>query len=251
MAADTTHSKDHADQVEKGIAGPESSSYHLDRMYTAGGHVNDRSQPGLPVVHRTFANPSPLGLLSFATGIFLVSVLGLEARGVTNPNVLLGVLIFFGGVGQFTAGVMEFFTGNTFGATLWCSYSAFNFSYAMIYIPGTGIIAAYTDPETGTLSPEFNQAVALYLWAWFIVNTFYAIAAVRSSWVLFIDLIILDLGFLLLAVGFMTGDRGVLRGGYAVLLVTAFLSYWAGCAGLWAGGTTPINLPTFAMYKDT
>jgi len=60
-----------ADQAEKGNP-PGPSFSHLDRMYTAGGHVNDRSQPGFPVVHRTFASPSPLGLLSFATGIFLL-----------------------------------------------------------------------------------------------------------------------------------------------------------------------------------
>jgi len=142
---------------------------------------------------------------------------------------------------------MEFFTGNTvralfpisppainpgpnhlfifqFGATLWASYSAFNFSYAMIYIPGTGILASYTDAETGALSPEFNQAVAIYLWAWFILNTLYVIAAVRSSWVLFIDLTVLSLGFLLLAVGFMENNDDVLTAGYAVMLVTAFLS---------------------------
>ncbi|KAL3464263.1 GPR1/FUN34/yaaH family-domain-containing protein [Aspergillus heterothallicus] len=226
--SENTQFADHADQAEKGtLPGPSFS--HLDRMYTAGGHVNDRSQPG----------------------IFLVATLGLHARGVQTPNVFLGVLIFFGGLGQFTAAVMEFFTGNTFGATLWASYSAFNFSYAMIYIPGTGILASYTDAETGALSPEFNQAVAIYLWAWFILNTLYVIAAVRSSWVLFIDLAVLSLGFLLLAVGFMENDDDVLTAGYAIMLVTAFLSYWAGCAGLWAGGTTPINLPTFSMYKDS
>ncbi|KAL4750491.1 hypothetical protein BDW72DRAFT_213367 [Aspergillus terricola var. indicus] len=247
MADNTT---DHASQLEKGLGGSPPTFAHLDRTHTAGGHVNDRSQPGLPVVHRTFANPSPLGLLSFATGIFLISTLGLHARGVETPNVLLGVLIFFGGLGQFLAAVMEFFTGNTFGATLWATYSAFNFSYAMIYIPGTGILAAYTDAETGALSPEFNQAVAIYLWAWFIVNTLYVIAAVRSSWVLFIDLGILSLGFLLLAVAYMTGDQAVMTAGYSVTMVTAALSYWAGCAGLWAGGTTPINLPMFPMYKE-
>lgn len=42
---------------------------HLERFHTAGGHVNDRSQPALPVYHRTFASPSPLGLISFGTGI--------------------------------------------------------------------------------------------------------------------------------------------------------------------------------------
>jgi hypothetical protein len=25
---------------------------------------------------------------------------------------------------------------------------------------------------------------------------------------------------------------------------------WAGCAGLWAGGLTPIDLPTFPMAKS-
>jgi len=41
----------------------------LERLQTAAGHTDDRTQPSLPVVHRRFANPAPLGLLSFATGI--------------------------------------------------------------------------------------------------------------------------------------------------------------------------------------
>jgi succinate-acetate transporter protein len=45
-----------------------STDDHLDRARTAGGHIEDRSQPALPVVHRRLANPAPLGLLSFATG---------------------------------------------------------------------------------------------------------------------------------------------------------------------------------------
>jgi succinate-acetate transporter protein len=49
------------DQAEKYI--PE----HLERQRTSGGHYNDRTQPGLPIIHRTFASPAPLGLLSFAT----------------------------------------------------------------------------------------------------------------------------------------------------------------------------------------
>jgi succinate-acetate transporter protein len=83
------------------------------RQRTAGGHVDDRSQPSLPVVHRSFANPAPLGLLSFATGIFLISILGVHARGVQTPNVLVNVLLFFGGVCQFISGIMEFIAGDT------------------------------------------------------------------------------------------------------------------------------------------
>lgn len=43
-------------------------SEHLERLKTTGGHPDDRTQPSLPVIHRSLANPAPLGLLSFATG---------------------------------------------------------------------------------------------------------------------------------------------------------------------------------------
>lgn len=54
--------------VEK--AGPsEFHNDHLKHSYAAGGYPNDHSQASLPAVHLKFASPSPLGLLSFATGM--------------------------------------------------------------------------------------------------------------------------------------------------------------------------------------
>lgn len=88
-------------------------SQYLERLRTAGGHIDDRGQPSLPQVHRSFANPAPLGLLSFATSVFLISILGVHAQNIQTPNVLVGVLLFFGGLCQFIAGIMEFMTGNT------------------------------------------------------------------------------------------------------------------------------------------
>ncbi|KAJ0155437.1 hypothetical protein HZ326_2332 [Fusarium oxysporum f. sp. albedinis] len=216
---------------------------------TAGGHVEDRGQPALPVVHRRFANPSPLGLLSFATGIFLISSFGVHARGIQTPNVMIAVLIFFGGICQYIVGIMEFITGNTFGTAVFMSYGAFNISYSMIYLPGSGIIAAYTD-ESGALSPDFQQAIAMYLWAWFILTVIYTVAAVRSSWVLFLDLLALDICLILLAAGNMVNSTSVLNAGYAFGYLVAVMSYWAGCAGLFAGGVTPFEVPTFPMYKE-
>ena len=52
-----------ASKAENGI-----TTQQLEQVRTAGGHVDDRTQPSLPVVHRSLANPAPLGLLSFATG---------------------------------------------------------------------------------------------------------------------------------------------------------------------------------------
>jgi succinate-acetate transporter protein len=157
--------------------------------------------------------------------------------------------------------------GEQFGATVFPSYGAFNLSYAMIYLPGSGILAAYTDEKTGALSPQFNQALAMYVWAWFILTAIFTFAAIRSSWVLFLDLFFLDIVLILLGVGFMANSSAILTAGYSFGFVVAFLSCklssitsfskhkrlirkdWAGCAGLWAGGITPIELPTFAMHK--
>jgi hypothetical protein len=63
---------DQADRLEKHVAASSDNSgqAHLERLHTKGGHDDDRTQPSLPVVHRSFANPAPLGLLSFATGVF-------------------------------------------------------------------------------------------------------------------------------------------------------------------------------------
>ncbi|KAI0023958.1 GPR1/FUN34/yaaH family-domain-containing protein [Xylariomycetidae sp. FL0641] len=221
----------------------------LERSRTPGGHLEDRTQPAMPVVHRRFGNPAPLGLLSFATSVFLICTTGLQARGVAHPNVIVGVMVFFGGVAQMIAGIMEFFIGNTFGGTLFMSYSSFNLSYAMVYLPGSGILEAYSDAD-GLPLPELSQALALYLWAWFIISIIFTIGATRSSWILFIDLVVLDVFIIILAVGNMQEDEALKRGAYSLGYVIAFLTYWAGAAGLWSGDTTAIKVPTFPMYKE-
>lgn len=118
---------------------------------------------------------------------------------------------------------MEFVAGNTFGATVFPSYGAFNIAYAMIYLPGTGIIASYTLPD-GSMSPMFSQALAIWLWAWFILTVIFTVAAMRSSWVLFMDLFILSLELMLLAIGYMLNSTAILKGGNSLGFVVALLS---------------------------
>jgi uncharacterized protein len=135
----------------------------------------------------------------------------------------------------------------------------------MIYLPGSGILAAYTDPATGELNAQFPNALAMYLWAWFILTVIFTIAAMRSSWVLFLDLFFLDIVLLLLACGYMLNESRLETAGSALGYVVAILSCkfpphltsnfadiksdWAGCAGLFANGITPLNIPVFPMYK--
>jgi hypothetical protein len=111
-----------------------------------------------------------------------------------------------------------------FGATVFPSYGAFNLSYGLIYLPGSGILAAYTDPATGELNGQFPNALAMYLWAWFILTVIFTVAAMRSSWVLFLDLFFLDIVLLLLACGYMLNNSSLEMAGSALGFVVAFLS---------------------------
>ncbi|THV47321.1 hypothetical protein BGAL_0319g00120 [Botrytis galanthina] len=67
---------------------------------------------------------------------------------------LNGDLVFFGGTRTKYS-----------GATVFPGYGAFNLSYAMIHLPGSVIMTAYTDPETGQLNGQVATALAMYLWA--------------------------------------------------------------------------------------
>ena len=97
-------------------------------------------------------------------------------------------------------------------------------SYGMIYLPGSGILTAYTDPLTGKLSADFSVAVGIFIWAWFILSIAFTVGAMRSSWVLFIDFLFLDLFLLLLAVGHTLSSIALERAGYGIGYVVVFLS---------------------------
>jgi len=158
-----------------GTANGYGSGAHVNRAITPGGHPLDSSQPAFPVYHRKFANPAPLGLMSFALTTFVLSMVNVNARGVTNANLVLSVAFGYGGLVQLLAGMWEFAAGNTFGATAFSSYGGFWISYGLIYWPSSGILTAYTNPS------ELHSILGFYLAGWFIFTFIMLIAALRSS----------------------------------------------------------------------
>lgn len=96
----------------------DSSSFApLVRSLTAGGHTVDTSQPAFPIYHRKIGNPTPLGLMGFATTTWVLGLYECGARGITEPQTIVSLCVATGGLAQFVAGVWEFAVGNTFGAT--------------------------------------------------------------------------------------------------------------------------------------
>jgi uncharacterized protein len=63
-------------------------------------------QPGLyRGPSRKFANPAPLGLSAFALTTFVLSLVNMQARDLTKPNIVVGLAWGYGGLVQLLAGM--------------------------------------------------------------------------------------------------------------------------------------------------
>jgi uncharacterized protein len=92
-------------------------------------------------LHDTTANPAPLGLLGFGMTTVLLNLHNAGFFGL--DAMILGMGIFYGGLGQILVGIMEWKKNNTFGATAFTSYGLFWLSLvALIVLPKTGFGAA-------------------------------------------------------------------------------------------------------------
>lgn len=194
-----------------------------------GRHVTGM-HPHLPVAPRPQApvtalgNPGPLGLGAFALTTFMLSVFNAGSNLIDSrvEAVVLPVALFYGGIGQFAAGMWEFRINNTFGATAFTSYGCFWMSFAgYIYLIIPQIEA------TG----KANQATGLFLIAWLFFTFYMCIASFRVSWQLFFLFFILIITFILLIVGALCNVKVVTNIGGWFGIVTAFVA-WYGSAGV-------------------
>ncbi|KAF7419572.1 hypothetical protein PC9H_002163 [Pleurotus ostreatus] len=170
----------------------------------------------------TLSNPGPLGLFSFASTTFILSMFNISVRGIPAPNAVVGMAIFCGGLAQLLAGMWEFPRGNTFASTAFTSYGAFWMSYATILIPSSGIIAAYPDTES------FENAIGIYLSAWMMVTFFFFIVALRKSVAFIVLFGFLTVTFALLAGGALGASTASHTGGGYMGIFTAFVAYYIG-----------------------
>src|SRR6195952_5768775 len=104
------------------------------------------------------ANPAPLGLCAFGMTTVL---LNLHNAGFFEMNsMILAMGIFYGGLAQVIAGIIEARKNNTFGLTAFTSYGFFWLSLVgLIVLPKLGWIAAVSD-----------QAMVAYLALWGFFN---------------------------------------------------------------------------------
>ncbi|KAG0645694.1 Monocarboxylate transporter acpA [Hyphodiscus hymeniophilus] len=203
-------------------------------------------QPGLyrPTTERKFANPAPLGLSAFALTTFILSLVNVGTRNLTEPNIVVALAYGYGGLVQLLAGMWEMAVGNTFGATALSSYGGFWLSFAIVLTPGGfDIQAAYATVDATTGKPttagadDFTNAFGLFLIGWFIFTFILLICTLRSTVAFFLLFFFLDMAFLLLGIGYLQASAGVPKtsvikaGGYFGLFA-AFTAWYNALAGI-------------------
>jgi len=196
-------------------------------------------QPGLykGVENRKFANPAPLGLSAFALTTFVLSLINVGARDLTEPNIVVALAFGYGGLVQLLAGMWEMAVGNTFGATALSSYGGFWLSFAIILTPGGFEIESALEGPDGSLT-KFHNSFSLFLFGWFVFTTILLFCTLKSTVAFFMLFFTLDLAFLMLGIAYMHEDAAgdpnpsCVKAGGAFGLMAAFIAWYNALAGI-------------------
>ena len=149
------------------------------------------------IIKDTSANPAPLGLLAFGLTTVL---LNLHNAGIFEMNsMILAMGIFYGGIAQIIAGIMEAKKNNTFGFAAFVSYGSFWLT----------LVALIVMPKLGWIPAASESAMVAYLIMWGIFTAIFFIGTLRISKALQTVFATLTILFFLLALGDYTGNAAI------------------------------------------
>ena len=149
------------------------------------------------VLKDSYANPAPLGLFAFGITTILLNIH--NAGFYQLDSMVLAMGLFYGGVAQVIAGIVEAKKNNTFGFTAFTSYGFFWLSFvALLILPKLGLTAAASTP---------SLVAFLVMWGIFTFLLFLGTLRInRALQFVFGSLFLL---FFLLAIGDASENAGI------------------------------------------
>lgn len=146
-----------------------------------------------------FSNPAPLGLTAFGMTTVLLNFHNAGFYGLDSMILAMGV--FYGGIAQVIAGILEFRKGNTFGTTAFCSYGLFWLTLVFLLV----------FPALGWGTKPSNGSMAAYLFMWGLFTGLMLLGTLRLNRGLQVIFFTLTILFWLLALGDITGNIIITR----------------------------------------
>lgn len=196
------------------------------------------SEPGSAPTSRTIelADPGPLGLAAFALTTFVLSVFNAGLLDKKAEPVVFGLALFYGGIVQVVAGLMEFFKKNTFGAVAFSSYGAFWMAF--------WYLSAHPEffPDNST---HKITGVGVFLLGWTIFTAYMWFVALRINGVLAVTFSLLLVTFILLTLGDLFAAPALSQIGGYIGLATAFSAWYGSFAGVANNTLGRTLLPTW------
>ncbi len=159
------------------------------------------------IIRDTTANPAPLGLFGFGLTTVLLNLHNAGLIGTGSMIVAMG--LFYGGLAQIIAGVMEWKKKNTFGMVAFTSYGFFWIS----------LVALLVLPKLGFAEASDRSAMAAYLFVWGLFSVVLFVATLKMNRAIMLVFFALCILFFLLAAGDATGNATITRiAGYEGIL---------------------------------
>ena len=174
------------------------------------------------------ANPAPLGLCAFGMTTVLLNLANAGFFGLNSMILAMG--IFYGGLAQVIAGIIESKKNNTFGLTAFTSYGFF-------WLSLVGLIVI---PKFGWADPASDSAMCAYLSLWGIFTFCMFFGTLRLNRALQFVFASLTLLFFLLAAEHATGNKMVGK-------AAGFEGIICGASAIYAGIANVLN----EMYGRT
>jgi succinate-acetate transporter protein len=193
-------------------------------------HAEERGAPTL-VEAIPAADPAPLGLAGFALTTFLLS--GHNASWI--PDLIwVAPALFYGGLAQLLAGMWEFRNRNVFGATAFSTYGGFWMGLGIFVV-----LAETTKFLSGYKGGDLTNALAWFLFAFAVFNTYMLIGSTRVNVAVFMVFLTLEITEIMLVIGFFNVSHGgtewwLHAGGWAGI-ATAGAAWYASAAGVMNG----------------
>jgi succinate-acetate transporter protein len=168
----------------------------------------------------TTANPAPLGLLAFGMTTVLLNIH--NAGHYELGSMIFAMGLFYGGIAQIIAGIMEWKKNNTFGATAFISYGSFWLT----------LVVLKCMPEWGWTDSPSKDSMVFYLVVWGVFTSLMFIGTLKLNRALqFIFGSLLLLYFLLAIADWreiegltqFAGWEGIVCGGSAIYTGIALL----------------------------
>ncbi|HEY1531207.1 MAG TPA: acetate uptake transporter [Galbitalea sp.] len=170
--------------------------------------------PTTPASTIPFGDPGALGLGAFALTTFVLSFANagiIPGGGVS----VLGLALFYGGIGQVIAGIWEFANKNTFGATAFTSYGLFWMAAWFLLTSGNKVDAG---------------GVGMFFLAWGIFTLYMTFAAIKTNLVILLVFIALTLTFAFLSIGEFANSTPIHNVGGYLGILTALLAFYGSFA---------------------